>query len=504
MSVKQSNETVEQMSFLKSEDTNSTVSNIQQDSGNVQQNSGTEQSQDSKAPTYEELNEMILSGDIERVREAERILAEMEKGEIVQPYNSSSDSNDDDNTHNIETTDKSEKDNGTKDGKDTEEQSIEKTPLSVYYGGVEYKFDDPDGYMGFKSLDALKKSWAHKEAFIQQLKSEAHSARDEVAKLKDENERLKRELEDVKNNRVTTDEHNNNGVTDSVNDLELPQRPDVPVDPTLWTDEDAAAMEEYERKRDEVIKRLIEMKTVQPQNVEVSIPDEYKQLLETIKKKEEDLKRYEEEKKYWDGIESFRKMHKEYATVGKDIVTLDKEIRQWLDRLADAAGYYLLPNSTPEAIQQREAIKQQLFDAYLNGDPNVTSLGVVPPDGYMDYVKLANLDAKRQEFIANGLLGNNATLHDAWVLLQDKEGVFDKTLSKLEADAKAKGVKSVVNTLQQQDNVAKTIPNEYGSGDGNVEITQDLIQKAVNASPAELAQNPVLREALKKAVNGEF
>jgi len=471
-------------------------------------------------PSVEELNAMINSGDIEQVKKAENILAKLEKGEVITAEDLGVENADLENANNQQenVNDGNLPKEDVSQNVNVQQQSVSQQDVNipqsgkvkVYYGGRELSYDDPDGFMGRGSLEGLKKSWAHKEAFIEQLKREAHAARDENAQLKQKISELESEVERLRTEQQSSSVQNESANTD-ITGIEFPQRPDVPIDPTLWSEEDAEAMAEYERKRDELIMKLAKgeigpkhtlQQSANPSAAE--IPDEYKKMLEEIKREKEQAQKYQQERQYWDEIESFRKQHKEYNSIQKSIIDLDKDIRAWLDKLADAAGYALPYSASQADIQQREVIKQQLFDAYLNGDPNITGLGVNPPEGYMDYVNIANLDAKRQEFIQSGLLGPNATLHDAWVLLQDKEGVFDKTISKLEADAKAKGVKAVVNTLQQQQQSATVLPNDVGTSSGaDVQITNEMIQRALSASPSEIARNPELQKVLKHLVNGE-
>jgi len=473
-------------------------------------------------PSVEELNAMINSGDIEQVKKAENILAKLENGEVItsddlEGVNVGENANN--QQENVDSGNPAEEEVSQNMGVQQQQTTVQQQEVNVpqsgkvkvYYGGRELSYDDPDGFMGRGSLEGLKKSWAHKEAFIEQLKREAHTARDENAQLKQKISELESEIEKLKLQQQSSPSQSEPAST-GVDDIEFPQRPDVPIDPTLWSEEDAESMAEYERKRDELIMKLVKgeitPKISQQQQsanpATADIPDEYKKMLEEIKREKEQSQKYQQERQYWDEIENFRKQHKEYNSTQKSIIDLDKDIRAWLDRLADAAGYMLPYGASQSDIQQREMIKQQLFDAYLNGDTNVTGLGVNPPEGYMDYVNIANLDAKRQEFIQSGLLGPNATLHDAWVLLQDKEGVFDKTISKLEADAKAKGVKAVVNTLQQQQQSATVLPNDVGASSGtDVQITDEMIQRALSASPSEIARNPELQKVLKHLVNGE-
>jgi hypothetical protein len=211
----------------------------------------------------------------------------------------------------------------------------------------------------------------------------------------------------------------------------------------------------------------------------------------------------------WNARAEFQSSHNDYATA-KPLREIDRELIVWSDRLASLNG--LTQPSKPYNLQDPdwfnyEKTRTELIGKYANGDQKVVeSAGTfVPPEEYKKFIAIMELELKRKQMVDEGILGQKATLHDAFVKDFDASGKMAETLSAVEKENLIKGVKGVTQALDDvRNNTAVVLPPEVG-GKGNESAPADIKnlskeerEKILGATVAELRADPELRR--KKAL----
>jgi hypothetical protein len=206
---------------------------------------------------------------------------------------------------------------------------------------------------------------------------------------------------------------------------------------------------------------------------------------------------------YWQSFRDFQKAHEDYATP-IDIVELNVKVKTWMNRLAYVNGYDLKPGATAEEKARYETAKRQLAFRYARGDKEVlaNSEGTPPPEGYEAYVRVANLDKIRKDLINQGILAQNATLQEAWVLHYSGTAM-EEDVREMEAAAAAKGGKDAVKALEtHQSDHARNLPNDLPAGQAPAagkegEFSPEQIKDLLSMTPEDMRRSP--EKAKKRA-----
>jgi len=272
-------------------------------------------------------------------------------------------------------------------------------------------------------------------------------------------------------------------------------------DPSYWTAEESVAMNKYWEDLAGYVD-TIQSSNPRLQEIEDRI-SKYDSKLQYIDQLTENTKKQEVESKYWGEIDSFRNTHPEFRKASINIKDLNHKVDDWGRTLAIAAGYNPPANSSSEEINRFESTKIQVMDKYMKGDQSLLSTGVTPPDGFDEVFRIAALERDKNKLISDGILGKNATLHEAWLYKQDRTGAFDSTINNLEADARRRGAESVMNVARQkQSEEAVTLPDGIGKPASSLDgITPERAKAALSASVHELQMNPELREIKKQLLS---
>jgi len=389
------------------------------------------------------------------------------------------------------------------------------------FRGAPTQMTDSDGFLGYGSMEGMKKALAHRTLFLNDMQDDrnnAHSRASEEARKRAE---IEKEASDLRSKIAAF-----SGVApgtpppivapaaEAQFDVPVaPTPPDIPADPSDWSDEDASAdkawrtaTSEYNTKMAAVVARLI---TRPPTTAGISpeiaqqIADIKAQLAattEVISQTAAERAALASEKKavaYWSGIKKFSDRHADYSMPdAPDAV--DKSVKAWMDQLAYANGVTLPYAPTQEDVKKYENDKLNLVGSYLENDPQVVERGsaFTPPDGYKAYFALGDLHRTHAEYIQAGVLGQNSTIEDAWLRKQHLDGGFDTSVASLEVTAQARGVDNALQSLaEHQAGDAVTIPNDSAAGQGHADAgwTQAEIIEALSATADVLAANPQLR-----------
>ncbi len=399
--------------------------------------------------------------------------------------------------------------------------------MRIKYHGSDIEYDDSDGYLGRKDLDGLKKANAHARAYIEDLERQVAESNQNLMSMQSQQPQESKDtfLDSQGQNNYSQQENQQTGQNEqpssnsespNVDFPEAPEMPDLPADQLDWTAEQSKQFQDYLKKNNEYQRKMAEyLKSGRG----MGRTDDIEELKNTIKKQQEvidkvqkdysEKERSTEEEKYWSTIENFRNSHKEYKGAPKDIKSLHHEVNKWLDRLANSTGNPFPRNETEKS--RFENTKLVLAQKYLDGDPSVTELGVQPPQGYDEYFKLAELMNKKQDFVNQGLLGKNASLHDVWLLEQDRSGTFQNGFEQAENNAMVEGKNSAVRAMADRNQrYANNIPNNANSvpetpSDSNSEFTQmsnEEVNQLLSMTPEQMqVADPTVLQKREKLLN---
>lgn len=393
-----------------------------------------------------------------------------------------------------------------------------KKKFKVQRAGKEIELDDPDGFLGRKSADGLKQSYAHLMPHLDELRQDnrtlretAQSVQSKLNAAEREREEMRKQLEAARNRPAPPAVKQ-----ETQSQLDLPEPPmspdDLPADPSSWTEEDYTKFRNwqketsvYNRKAREALMRVAarpaSVATPAPQQPS-ALSSEERELIEWAKNQKQEAEKDKQrqlDRQYWDGVSQFQNMHADYKTT-KDVADAHQDILTFAENLAVANGLRLDPNATPDQVAAYEGTKMRLLKAYRTGNKDVVgtveSSGIDVPQDMEQYFNIAELEQKRREYVSKGILGERASLHQAWVYDMDQNGGFNSQVSNLEVTAQAKGANNVLSALeQQQQTYAHTVPNQTVQQSEAVEnMPRDQINRLLSASPQEMMRDPELRK----------
>jgi len=191
---------------------------------------------------------------------------------------------------------------------------------------------------------------------------------------------------------------------------------------------------------------------------------------------------------YWNQVEKFKSDHSEFSFDGS-VQGLHNKTQDWMSQLAVASGHRLPPNPTQADIDYFESTKYNLAKQYLSGEQSLVNTGVMPPADVDKYFKLSEIENKRSELVQQGLLGEKATLHNAYVIINEQSGTLDKGVEALEVNARKQGANAILDMARgHQENDAVNLPTNAGNTGVQADAAHDqaLLNQALNASPIEL------------------
>lgn len=399
----------------------------------------------------------------------------------------------------------------------TPQPSVEKKKTwQLRHRGNPIEIDDSDGFLGHKDFGGLKKQAAR----VTLLEKEIAEARTELAskslkaseaeQLRSELATLKQELEAAKTKIVApaaspTPPQPEKAVVKAK--PIPPQAPETDRDPL--DDASVKAWNKYDREVAKYISEISEyLESGQgvPTKIAAELPPEIKAKIERLESEVErtkpligDIENAKREQaknakieEFWSRHDAFSKKHPDYATK-KPLKEIEAEFIKFQDALAVANG--LTVPTTPFNLKTPEWAKYQaesmaLADKYFDGDETVkaNSEGVVAPEEAEKYLAHINLEKKRSEYIANGILSEKSTLHDAFLKYADDEGILEKTHNETAKENLQKGVENTLTALKQvKQEYATNIPPEISNREtASDHITQEDVNRIMALTPAQL------------------
>jgi hypothetical protein len=450
--------------------------------------------------------EEMIEGSPEEMKAAIELLENAENGVVIEDIQVEPEEN------------KQDDDAQTQQQADLEKPEEQEPRVEIInYQGKEVKLEDPDGFLGRKNLEGMKKSFAHLNIHSKTLESENRELRLKATNLAKEREEYKKKVNEFETKKaeavvelpsVTTEEQ-----APVKDDLNVPTRPKVSVDSLDWSEEDHTAMQNYYKELDEYNIKLKEAVFNHKPETQPTIKDEtlqelmlkvakFEEVANELSQQKQSLLQKQNENEYWNNIESFRKDHAEFSKYKGGIKDLHEKTQSWMNTLAISAGQKLPPNPTQADIDYFEATKYELANKYLNGDKSLVNTGVVPPQNVEEYFKLSDIENQRIELINQGLLGEKSTLHNAYVIINEQSGILDKGVETIEVNARKEGANAVLDMARgHQLNDATTLPDSIGATPQQSEqFNAELLNRALSADIVELQQNPDLMAAYKQYV----
>jgi len=427
-----------------------------------------------------------------------------------------------------------------------EKETAPKGKYVIGDGIEKIELDDPDGFLGHKNTEGMKKAMAHQIRRIKMDKqwlSEAEQkasaalvrAEQEAARRAELEAEVKRLKELVTKQTATTESEQ----ATARQMLQIPDPPKAPEPPDYNVDDYEEHEKEYKIKRAEyerafiawtqdAIKKTAEHAQsliragVQIDNEHPIVKDimemkknlaEIQQAAQEVKKTKEQLEIERKQNQYWADIEDFLALHPEEKPP-VPMKELHKQIWEngaemtWMDWVARANGVSRPVSANRAEWDKYWANRLALTQRYLDNDKEVVSkceaAGVEPPEGYKEYFNAARLikeiDDEHRRLIEQGLLGAKSTRQMAWEIMN--KGKLTNQIREMERKALSNGASTVVNALTKHiENDAVVIPPELPQS-GSTPISDKQIAEMLKQT-AERARDPefakTLRETIKKA-----
>jgi len=368
----------------------------------------------------------------------------------------------------------------------------QKTLYNIDYNGKQVGINDSDGYLGYKSVDGMKKSLAHTKTFSDQVLSEKRVLNDTVLDLqaKIAGYEAQKQVPPPVQQPITTQVD----VQQNQNQLVPPAYPtDLPKDTMEWTDEDHNKFAQYNRLAVEHNQNI----TNKIFTLEEKINNN-DQFIQSQKTFEEQRKVQEQQKQRWDGMQNFRLSHSKYNESNRTLDEIHSDMTKWANNAAAAAGIYA-KGQDEASIADYNMRKENLVERFRQKDPDtVNHINTVtpPPEGYGDYFHMVNLVNKHEDYKANGVLGNNSTLDQAFYLENINNGTLDKTVEQKSVAAHKEGQNSFVNAIQQQQQTyAQPLAVQPNNEPPPQQTNNDILKMPYD----QVANNPELKEQWDQA-----
>jgi hypothetical protein len=414
----------------------------------------------------------------------------------------------------------------------TSEPVVKKGKFVIGDGSDKIELNDPDGLLGYGTVEGLKKSNANQIRRIQMDNKWREESERTLLAERQRNEQLAQELEKFKTStvkpvaeptpRVSTD----GGLSRPSAGLKIedapkpPTLPDLPDDPMEWDDKQLSAKKTFDKERAEydlkmknwvegtfrkitdhaselakvgiandtnnpLVKDIVEMKKTLA---------ELQNITNDVKKTKEQLEVERKTVEYWSEIEDFQKQHDDIKTP-VSMKDLHKQIWEdgtkytWMDYVALSNNVPRPTTNDVNAWNQYHNKRYELTQKYLDGDKSIIekceSAGVEPPEGYKEYFsaayKLRDIDAEHRRLKEQGLLGPKSTRQMAWEY--SNKGNLTNQIQTMERKAHADGASTVINALtQHRAEHAVVIPpniSQGGSTPFSGQQVQDLLRQSI-------------------------
>lgn len=235
-----------------------------------------------------------------------------------------------------------------------------------------------------------------------------------------------------------------------------PKRPEVSYDPLDWSDEDKAAMKQYDNERD---------------SYDDALSDYYEKLSERnlktvesrLSKKEQAEQAQKEiteaEKRLWEDNRTLQSFVPELSTT-KDIAEVHNDIVNFANNLAYSMGVDV----------NDMQLKNNLLYRYVNGDSSVVSkanaVGLSLSEDADKYFKISDLKAKKDQGVKAGLYGPNTSLKTVWLDTAASSGSLETAFRTSSVDPKVEQKRAAAEAVRQAEQAPRTMASQQSSRQG--------------------------------------
>lgn len=418
-------------------------------------------------------------GDIEAMRKAEAELSAIEedlqrraKGESA-PATTSEDS-----TGDTSASEAKPEDQGAVTSQSADDAAaVQAKKFFTHWQGKRVEVDDPNNLLGFGTTGDLKAGYLKQKLQTE----EAMRKSEELTQRLLEAERKSKEVPAPQVQATKQPEQPAPVAAPStVAKPVAPKPPKVSTsNPLDYTDADEAEMLRYQEELAVFNERLVDYTSMiesrlsqptVPQGIVKELEDlrKWKQetnaVMEEVRAERERVVSEKADFEYWKRFSEFQDTHKSFTTP-VPLNKLNDKMVGWMDELAVANGAQ--KPSTPRsendpAWQNYLAQRLSTVSRYMDNDPAVVSnaQGINPPRGHDKYLEILSLENARMKYVADGILGPNATLEDAYTRSLMDSGEFGERLETLRTKERSKAVDEFGKVLEDHQNHATTIAPE--------------------------------------------
>jgi len=235
---------------------------------------------------------------------------------------------------------------------------------------------------------------------------------------------------------------------------ELPVKPNIPIDPSLWEEEHIALYKTYE---DELAKYQSDSRKFLAQ-MGSTTADLQKSFSEQQKQREDEVNAENQRKAnegYWNSISAFQNDLPSFKT-DRSISEIHTDIDKFGGQLAALNGF-------AKGTQQHNAEKERLVLQYKDGNQQLLEqaqrAGLQKPAGFDEYMGISEVSRFRSEAIDQGELGKNASMKTAYLLMQEKNGTLAETFNDVAVSEREKAHRDRAEKIQQANQSVRTPSN---------------------------------------------
>ena len=367
-------------------------------------------------------------------------------------------------------------------GSDTEDKGKK---FTISWDGKRIEYNDKNSLLGFNSTGELKSAYLKtKLQHDEEVKSLSDRLRDAEEKLRNTQKPDQPPPVQPQQQQIPQQQFQQQPSTTAPQQVTRPVPPKPPrlstTDPAMYTEEDLSAINDYQKATSEFNQNMVDyvasLESRQPQ-IDPSIQkklDEIEQrqqkadeLYNSVKSEKQQLAEEKAENAHWKRFTDFQDKHESFKMPLPPKQMTDA-MNKWMDSVAVANGIQVPVQKDRNYMVQRASV----VGRYMDGEEAVlqNTQGLPPPEGHETYFKLLELSNDLARYKTSGVLGENATLEDAYMRKMVESGDFDKNLEVIRTNERSQAAEQFANGVQE------------------------LQQHAVNIDPSQSAGGPDLNE----------
>jgi hypothetical protein len=364
---------------------------------------------------------------------------------------------------------------------DSNTNANEPKKFSVYWQGNKIEREDPNSLLGYKSTGEIKAALIKAQLQLQHNDSRTVELTNQLKELQAKLNSYTQPKPQTHNTQNTYRATPSQPIV-SYAPLARPIPPQRPIlstnDPSLYTEDDIKKMDDYTKSSNDFYNRLVDYvanielrskPTIDPLKNELSdIKSRLSQYDEERRILQEERQRLIDEKndnEHWKQFDDFQNKHKTFKTK-LPVKELNEAMNKWMDSIAEANGVHRSDNNGD--ISNYFAQRANVVTKYMSNDSQVlqNAQGINPPEDYQTFFKLLDVYHQLNTYRDNTILGQNASLHDAYLRMKDDAGEITDSIN--------------AAILNERSNAAQ----QFATG------VQQLQQHAVNIDPKQSAGGP--------------